>query len=76
MSLTAKSELSAGRVTATVEMPSRQAPAKALLRLRLPAGYTLGGVKVNGEAAKLADPETIDLTGRTGRVTIVAEVRR
>jgi hypothetical protein len=31
---------------------------------------------VNGEAAKLADAETIDLSGRTGRVAVVASVGR
>jgi hypothetical protein len=75
VSLTAKSELSAGRVTAIVEMPSRQAPAKALLRFRLPAGYAVGQVRIDGQPATLADPETIDLTGRSGRITVMALVR-
>jgi hypothetical protein len=76
VSVSAQSELAAGRVTATVEMPSRQVPPKALLRLRLPAGHAVTTAKVNGEAAKMADAESIDLTGRTGRVTVIAEVHR
>jgi hypothetical protein len=75
VSVAVRSELAAGRVTATVEMPSRQAPAKALLRLRLPAGHTITSVSVNDERARMTDPETIDLTGRTGRVAVVAEVK-
>jgi hypothetical protein len=76
VSVTAHSELATGRVTATVEMPARQAPAKSLLRLRLPAGYTITAAKVNGEPATMADTESFDLTGRTGRVTVVAAVKR
>src|SRR3954462_8259103 len=47
VSVAAHSELAAGRVTATVEMPARQAPAKALLRLRLPAGHTITAATVD-----------------------------
>jgi hypothetical protein len=72
VSLTAHSDLSKGEVTATVEMPSRQAPAKAQLRFRLPAGYTFTGARIDGQPATLTDRETIDVTGRTGRLTIVA----
>jgi hypothetical protein len=75
VSVTAHSELSAGRVTATVEMPSRQAPAKALLRLRLPKGHVIKSATIDGRPAIMTDAETIDLTGRTGKVTLVAEVR-
>jgi hypothetical protein len=76
VSLTVKSELAAGRVTATVDVPSRQTPARALLRFRLPTGFSILTAKVNGETAKLTDAETIDLTGRTGRITVIAKVRR
>jgi hypothetical protein len=75
-SVTARSEISAGRVTATVDLPARQAPARALLRLRLPAGYAITGATVQGRPAALTDAETIDLTGRAGRVEVVATVRR
>ncbi len=76
VSLTAHADLAKGQVTATVDMPSRQAPATALLRLRLPLGYSIVETKVNGEPMKMTDSETIDLAGRSGRVTILAEVRR
>jgi hypothetical protein len=76
LSLTATSELAKGRVTATVEMPRRQAPAKALLRFRLPAGHAIAAAKVDGQPATMADPETIDVAGKNGRITVLAEVRR
>src|SRR3954453_15938814 len=36
VSVPARSDLTSGRVTADVDMPSRRAPARALFRLRLP----------------------------------------
>lgn len=43
------------------------------LRLRLPAGQRLGAVTVGGRPFdRFADPETIDLTGLTGHVDVVA----
>jgi hypothetical protein len=75
VSVSAHSELAAGRVTATVDMPTRQAPAKALLRLRLPGGSAITAARINGRPARLTDPETLDLTGQTGRVRVEADVR-
>jgi hypothetical protein len=74
VSLTARSELSKGRVTVTVDLPSRGKPAKSLLRLRLPKGFAIRSVRIDDEPATMADPETFDLTGRTGKSTAVAEV--
>jgi hypothetical protein len=43
------------------------------LRLRLPAGQRLGAVLLGGAAFdRFADPETLDLTGLTGHVELVA----
>jgi hypothetical protein len=43
------------------------------LRLRLPAGQRLGVVTVNGKlSTRFAGPETIDLTGSSGHVDLVA----
>lgn len=44
------------------------------LRLRLPAGQQLGAVTVRGVPFdRLADPETLDLTGLTGHVELLAQ---
>jgi hypothetical protein len=75
VSVTAHSELSAGRVRATVDLPARQAPAKALLRLRLPDGCAITAARANGRPAPLADRETLDHSGLTGRVQVEAVVR-
>ena len=44
------------------------------LRLRLPAGQQLGAVTLGGAPFdRFADPETLDLTGLTGHVELVAQ---
>ena len=44
------------------------------LRLRLPAGQRLGAVTIGGVPFdRFADPETLDLTGLTGHVELVAQ---
>jgi hypothetical protein len=76
VSVAAHSELSKGSVTATVDMPSRQAPAKALLRFRLPAGYQITSTEIEHRPATMADQETVDLSGRKGHVAVTALLRR
>jgi hypothetical protein len=74
MSLTALSELSKGRVIVTADLPSRGKPAKTLLRFRIPNGFAVRSVSIDGRPATMTDPETIDLTGRAGKLTAIAEV--
>jgi hypothetical protein len=76
LSLDVTSNLSKGEVTATIDMPSRSTPAKSLLRFRLPAGYAITAAKADGKPATMADAETIDLTGRKGKIRVTANVRR
>jgi hypothetical protein len=59
-------------VRASIDLPSGfTGPLR--LRLRLPAGQRLGAVLVNGKPyTRLAGSETIDLTGLTGHVDLVA----
>ena len=71
----ARSELGKGRVTAEVSMPER-APARALLRLRLPEGYKVASASAGGQALNVSDGETIDLSGRSGRVEVEAKVSK
>ena len=67
-----------GSVEASIEVPSRTPPRALTLRLRLPAGERLGAVTVDGRPDGRVDPatSTIDLSGSTGRVTLVARVER
>ena len=59
-------------VQASIDLPSGfSGPLR--LRLRLPAGQRLGAVTVNGKpTTHVVGPETIDLSGATGHVDVVA----
>ena len=65
-------DASAASVRASIDLPSGFA-GPLRLRLRLPAGQRLGAVTVNGlPTTRFLGPETIDLTGATGHVDVVA----
>ncbi len=61
-----------GKITATVEMPSREAPQNAVLRFRHPKASPIKDVTVNGKSWKGFDrnKEVISLEGLTGKVTV------
>ena len=65
-----------GVVRASVEVPGRAAPKALSLRLRLPDGYRIARVTLGGRPWQRFDAAsgTIDLTGRTGRLKLRAEV--
>jgi hypothetical protein len=65
-----------GVVRASVEVPHRAAPKALSLRLRLPDGYRIARVTLGGRPWQRFDAGsgTIDLTGRTGRLELRAEV--
>lgn len=68
------SDVDNGRITATIEVPSRAAPASMLLRLRHPQAKPMRSVMVNGKEWTAFDKEkeTIELKGLTGTVTVAA----
>lgn len=74
VSITASSQLSKGRVIAGVTMPERP-PRRALMRLRLPDGWRITSVTVNGKPVKTLKHASLDLTGLSGRLKIIASVR-
>jgi hypothetical protein len=76
VSLRAQSELASGIVTVVADLPAWRAPARVLLRLRLPEGFRINAVRSNGHAMRLADRETVDLSRMSGRVQIEAAVVR
>jgi hypothetical protein len=63
-----------GELLATVDVPERR-PRRLTLRLRLPEGSRIAAVTVNGAVHPYFDPrtETIDLSGLSGRLELVAE---
>ncbi len=64
-----------GKITATVEMPSRRRVQTAILRLRHPQAAPIKSVTLNGQAWKDFDPagEIIRLTGFGGVLRVEAE---
>ena len=65
-------------VRATIDVPSRRAPASLSLRLRLPDGGRITSVRVDGRPHFRFDARTgtIDLSGERGRVAVVAQTSR
>ncbi|MHB1293448.1 MAG: hypothetical protein ACYC4R_00490 [Anaerolineae bacterium] len=68
------SEADAGKIAATLELPSRQAPESVLVRFRHPQGAPIKDVTVDGKPWTAFDPDTevITLTGFSGTVNVVA----
>ncbi len=64
-----------GKITATVEMPTRKNPASVVLRLRHPKSAPMMSVTVNGKpwTEFNRDKETITLNGLTGQMTVTAK---
>ena len=68
-------DTAAGSVHASIDLPSGFA-GTVRLRLRLPAGETLGAVKVNGVAFhSFVNAETLDLTSLGGHLEVQAAVK-
>lgn len=76
VSLTMRSDLRAGQVSAEIAMPERNIPEHTMLRVRLPDGWRI--TTANSEDQKLgADPQgTVDLSKLKGKVTLRFAVQR
>jgi hypothetical protein len=68
LSFKINSDLKHNRVTAEIDMPKR-APARTLLRLRLPAGK-----KLSSSNLPMAGPDMIDLSGQKGHCRVTAKI--
>jgi hypothetical protein len=68
------SDVDNGKISATVEMPSRKAPKEVILRFRHPKAAPIKSVMVNGKEWTdfNKDKETIALKGLTSTVTVTA----
>ena len=68
------SHVDRGKITATVEIPSRKPPQTVMLRLRHPQAKPIQSVTLNGQdwPEFNADKEVIELAGLTGKVAVVA----
>lgn len=69
------SDVEHGKITATIQIPSRQAPVAVFLRLRHPKAAPIARVTVNGKPWSGFDKEkeTIKLDGLSGEVAVVAQ---
>ena len=76
VSVRAESHLADGHVTATVELPSRNAPRRTLLRARVPEGWRVTSARVGSEDLRVDDRGTVDLTGRKGTVVVRFAVKK
>jgi hypothetical protein len=72
-----ESDVAHGRITATVEIPSRNPPKSVLMRLRHPDATPIQSVLVNGKrwARFNKDKELIELTGLTGAASVTVSYR-
>ena len=68
------SDVDNGKITATIEMPSRSPMKSMILRFRHPRAATIKSVMVNGKPWKSFNPdkEIIELEGLTGKAVVVA----
>ncbi len=68
------SDVDNGKITATVEIPSRNPPKSVLLRFRHPKASPIKSVRVNGQpwTGFNRDKEVIELMGFIGKVTVTA----
>jgi hypothetical protein len=71
-----KSDLGRRKVTVTLSLPTRQHPAKTLLRVRLPDGWKVQTARNAGQKLSLATAETFDISSFSGEVTFDCEVVR
>lgn len=74
VSLEITSRIKRGEILGEISLPT-QRPKSCFLRLRLPSGYELIEVETRERKLRLVEPETLDLTGLTGKVRFRAKVR-
>lgn len=70
VSLTMKSSLAKGEVLAEVDLPSRNAAGKMLLRARVPDGWRATGAECSGKKLAVDERGTVELTAMAGRQTV------
>jgi hypothetical protein len=63
-----------GKITATVEIPSRNPPKSVVVRFRHPKAVPIKSVTVNGQpwTGFSSDKEVIEIMGLTGKVAVAA----
>jgi hypothetical protein len=76
VSLDAHSRLSAGHVAVTIQLPERNPPKHAFVRARVPDGWRVTGATFGAAKLPVDDRGTVDLSGKTGEVSILFSVTK
>ena len=76
VSVRTQSRLEAGRVQATVELPTRNPAKQVFLRARLPDGWRVVSVAVNGQPLIVDEKGTVNLSEQRGAVAVAFSVAR
>ncbi len=70
VSVAVRSRLAAGEILAEVELPTRQRPARTLLRLRVPEGWRVTGAQAGAVTLAPDAQGTVDLGALAGRQSL------
>jgi hypothetical protein len=76
VSLKAESRLREGHVVISADLPTRNPAKRTLLRARVPDGWRVTAATIDKAEHAVDVRGTVDLTGRTGSVTVVFQVER
>jgi hypothetical protein len=76
LSLRAESKLKQGEVLAEVELPSRNKPERALLRVRLPDGWKVTSAQAGSQSLSVDDKGTVDISALSGKAEIRFKVSK
>jgi hypothetical protein len=76
VSVRLQSKLNQGQVLAEVDLPSRNIPKRALLRVRVPDGWHVTSSKAGSTRLKVDERGTVDLSGLRGKVTLEFKASR
>jgi len=76
VSVRAESNLGAGLVSMTVQLPERNPAKHAYLRCRVPEGWRVVGAEIDETKLPVDDRGTVDLSGRQGEISIVFSVAK
>jgi hypothetical protein len=76
ISVRMESQLSRGRVLATVDLPGRNQPAHTFLRARLPDGWRVVSADADSKKVPADKDGTVDLSGMRGKINLGFRVER
>jgi hypothetical protein len=76
VSVRAESKLNAGQVVVHADLPTRNPAKRTLLRARVPDGWHITEARLDGNSLAVDDTGSVDLSGRTGPVSVTFAVTK